>query len=101
MDNEICALKGQYKNGNNNMGTNENKMNTDMMKPMLPFQGAGIAMRLQTQGVGWGLSKTVAIGLGYFGLPARKPIRRRPAFDCFAPFGCFALRATLRQRRAL
>jgi len=77
-------------------------MNTDAMKAMLPFQGGGIGVRIQTQGVGLILSKTVAIGLGYNGLSARKPgmqtswgyklimERTSPAFDCFA----------LRQRRA-
>jgi len=53
-------------------------MNTNTMKPMLPFQGGGIGVRIQTQGVGLSLSKTVAIGLGYNGLTARTPGAHTP-----------------------
>jgi hypothetical protein len=36
-------------------------MNTDAMKPILPFQGEGIEVRSYTQGVGLSLSKTAAV----------------------------------------
>jgi len=36
-------------------------MNTDAMKPILPFQGEGIEVRSYTQGVGLSLSKTDAV----------------------------------------